>query len=132
MAEPSRPVSPHLQIYRWQITMALSILHRASGVFLSLGAVVLVWWLIAAEQGVESFDQAQKLLTSTLGQLCLFAWTAAFFLHLCNGVRHLFWDVGLGFEKSTSQRSGWLVMVLTALLTAGTWIVGLDLLGAPS
>ena len=132
MTQPARPLSPHLQIYRWQITMALSILHRASGIFLGLGAAVLVAWLMALEQGPERFASIQELLTSIPGKVLLFAWTGALMLHLCNGVRHLFWDAGYGFEKSTSRASGWAVVVIAIVLTLLVWVVGGGVLGASS
>ncbi len=132
MTQPARPLSPHLQIYRWQITMALSILHRASGIFLTMGAAVLVAWLMAVEQGPESFEAIQSLLVSVPGKLLLFAWTGALMLHLCNGVRHLFWDAGLGFEKSTSRATGWLVVFAAIVLTIMIWVIFGGVLGVTS
>ncbi|MEM7280929.1 MAG: succinate dehydrogenase, cytochrome b556 subunit [Pseudomonadota bacterium] len=132
MTDSSRPLSPHLQIYRWQITMALSILHRASGVFLTMGAVVLVVWLMAAEHGPDRYAAIQAILNTLFGKLLLLAWSGALFIHLCNGVRHLFWDAGLGFEKATSRKTGWLVVVAAIVMTAVTWLVGTGVLGAGS
>lgn len=116
-----RPLSPHLQIYRWQLTSVLSILHRATGVFLSLGAVGLVWWLFAASLGDAYFAPLQAFLGSVIGRLLLFAWTAAFFYHLANGIRHLLWDAGFGFDLKTTYATGWIVVAATVLLTGFAW-----------
>lgn len=124
MASRDRPLSPHLQIYRWQITSVLSILHRATGVALAVGSLVLVYWLIAAAMGAVEFATAQALVGSVLGRLLLFGWSLALFYHLANGIRHLFWDIGLGFELATVTRSGWAVLVLTLALTLAAWIWG--------
>ncbi len=119
----NRPLSPHLQIYRWQLTSVLSILHRASGLALSVGLLLLVYWLIAAASGPESFAGVQAFLGSWLGQLLLFGWTAAFFYHLANGIRHLMWDTGFGLELPGVYRSGWIAVGSTAVLTLLAWIV---------
>ena len=117
-----RPLSPHLHIYKPQLTSIMSILHRATGVFSSLGTLVLVYWLISAASGPESYQQAQYWLGSWGGLTMLFFWSFAVFYHLCNGIRHLFWDVGLGFDIKTVYRSGQLVWLITFLLTISTWI----------
>ncbi len=118
----ARPLSPHLQIYRPQLTSVLSILHRASGVALALGTALLVWWLIAAASGPAAFATVQGVLGSWLGLLLLFGWSVALFYHLANGIRHLFWDMGLGFELKTIYASGWAVVATTIVLTALAWI----------
>lgn len=120
-----RPLSPHLQVYKPQLTSTLSILHRATGVFLSLGTLLLVLWIVAAASGPEAFATAQGFIGSWLGYLLLFGWSAALFYHLCNGIRHLAWDAGYGFELSNVYRSGWAVVAGTAVLTVVAWIVGL-------
>jgi len=124
MATPARPLSPHLQIYRWQISNTLSIMHRLSGVFLSLGLVLLTAWLMAVASGPAAYAALMSMLRGPLGFLALTGWTAAFFFHFCNGIRHLFWDAGIGFEKRHSRLSGWLSLAATLLLTAGVvaWI----------
>ncbi|MEE8117946.1 MAG: succinate dehydrogenase, cytochrome b556 subunit [Gammaproteobacteria bacterium] len=122
MGTSNRPLSPHLQVYRWQITMVLSILHRFSGVFLSIGSIVLAWWLIAAALGADHFATMAGLLASPFGKLALFGWTAAFYFHLANGIRHLFWDIGWGFEISEIYLTGWSVLVISTLLTVVTWL----------
>ena len=121
MAADNRPLSPHLQIYRPQITSVLSILHRISGVFMSLGILLLACWLAAAASGPESYEIAVALLGSVVGRLLLFGWTLAFFYHFLNGIRHLEWDTGRGFELPQVVRSGWLVVVLSVALTLLMW-----------
>lgn len=121
MPEANRPLSPHLSAYAWRITSTLSILHRASGVFLAFGAIVLVAWLIALGTGAQGYDRFSELLISWPGHLLLVGISAAYFYHLMNGVRHLFWDAGMGFELETAQRSGWAVIIGTAVLTVGFW-----------
>src|SRR3546814_20738701 len=117
MAMSERPLSPHRQVWRWNVTMALSILHRATGVGLGLGSLLLAWWLIAAASGPEAFATAQDFMGSILGRLILLGFTAALFLHICNGLRHLFWDMGYGFEIATAERTAWLVLAAAAVLT---------------
>jgi succinate dehydrogenase / fumarate reductase cytochrome b subunit len=112
-----RPLSPHLQIYRWQIVMALSILHRVTGIGLTLGLAALSVWLMAIAGGEASYATAMHLLASPLGLLFLLGWTFAFFYHLMNGVRHLCWDAGYGFERAQRVGSGWFVIVAAAVFT---------------
>ena len=124
MSHP-RPLSPHLQIYKPQITSVLSILHRFTGVALSIGTIVLVWWLVAASQGTESIECFQSYMTSWYGQIALYGWTFCFYYHLSNGIRHLFWDAGRGFELEDLHRSGWIVVISSIALTCLTllWAV---------
>ena len=117
MSSTGRPLSPHIQIYRPQITSVLSILHRATGIFLCFGAVVFAWWVIALALGPEPYAAVRSALGSWLGRLLLFAWTFSFFYHLCNGVRHLFWDAGIGFELRTVHASGLAVVAASIALT---------------
>jgi succinate dehydrogenase / fumarate reductase cytochrome b subunit len=124
-----RPLSPHLQIYKPQITSVLSILHRFTGLALVLGTLLLVWWLAAAASGAESYATVQAVIGSWIGRLLLFGWTFALFYHLCNGIRHLFWDAGLGFELPTVQASGWAVVAGSAVLTLAAWIWGYAAMG---
>lgn len=121
MSKSDRPLSPHLSIYRWPITMTLSILHRATGVAMSLGFVVLVAWLFDVASGEESYAIFVEAMGSTIGGLLLIGWSFAFFFHLSNGVRHLFWDTGRGFEKQQANASAWFVIVAATILTAGFW-----------
>lgn len=124
MSSAKRPLSPHLQVYRPQLTSVLSIVHRLSGVALGVGTLLLVYWLAAAAAGPEAFESAQSFVGSFFGQLLLFGWTVALYYHLCNGIRHLVWDIGFGFELDDVYRSGWTVVVATAVLSLVTWIVG--------
>ena len=128
MASPKRPLSPHIQVYRWQWTMLLSISHRATGIGLGVGTLLLVWWLVAAASGPEAFETVQEFIGSFIGQLLLFGWTFALFYHLCNGIRHLGWDMGLGFELDTAYKSGLAVLGVSAALTILSWIVGYSLM----
>lgn len=121
----SRPLSPHLQIYRWQITSVLSILHRLTGLALSVGTPLLVWWLVALASGPDAFATAQAFVGSWLGRLLLLGWSFSLFFHLANGIRHLFWDAGYGFEIKTTTASGWAVVVTSVALTVIAWIAGL-------
>lgn len=125
MATPQRPLSPHLGIYRWQLTMALSILHRASGVFLSLGAVLLIVVVACIASGPASYEFIKGWLVNPVGQLFLVAWTAALYLHMANGVRHLVWDMGIGLEKNTANQSGLYIVVFSVIATALTWLLAL-------
>ena len=119
---PERPLSPHLQIYRWTLTMAMSILHRATGVALALGTLMVIWMLLAAASGEAAFALFQSFNASLLGQVMLFGWTVSLFYHMGNGVRHLFWDIGKGYEIPTAYRSGYAVLAFTALLTGIIWL----------
>lgn len=118
----SRPLSPHLQVYRWQITMTMSILHRATGVGLVLGAIGLVWWLLAVAAGGESYDRAMACIASPFGLFLLAGFSLALVYHLLNGIRHLLWDAGWGFDIPDVYRSGWAVAVLTFVFTAAIWL----------
>lgn len=124
MTDVNRPLSPHLQVYRPQWTSVLSISHRATGVALAFGTLLLVYWLAAAASGPEAFALAQRLIGSIVGQLLLLGWTFALFYHFCNGIRHLFWDAGYGFELRNAYRSGLAVLVGSAVLTLLFWAVG--------
>lgn len=123
MANGARPLSPHLSIYRWPITMTLSILHRVTGLALSAGFLVLTWWLAAAATGGSSYEAVAGLLGSIPGRVLLVGMTFAFFFHLANGIRHLVWDLGLGFEIRQANASSWAVIAATVLATALFWLV---------
>ena len=126
MISDPRPLSPHLQVYRWQLTSVMSILHRASGVALAAGTILLVWWLGAASDGPEAYAAFQGFLGSWVGRLLLFGWSVALFYHLCNGLRHLVWDTGRGLELRSVYASGWAVVAGTAALTLIAWIAGIS------
>lgn len=125
MKTQDRPLSPHLQIYRWQWTMLYSILHRATGVALSAGTLLLAWWLLALASGPDAFAVANGFVGSILGMLMLFGWTWALMYHLGNGVRHLVWDAGYGFDLDVAQKSGHAMAAITGALTILIWVVGL-------
>jgi len=121
MSNNGRPLSPHLSIYRWPITMTMSILHRATGVAMSVGFIVLVGWLFDAAMGAETYAAMLTYLDTMVGKLLLMGWSFAFFFHLSNGVRHLIWDSGRGFEKTTANASAWFVLLSAIVLTALFW-----------
>lgn len=120
-----RPLSPHLQVYRWQITMVMSIAHRATGLVLALGAFGVAWWLHAVAAGGDSYTAFMAWAASPLGKLALFGFTAAIVYHLLNGIRHLLWDAGWGYEIPKLYASGYTVAVLTVLFTALIWTLAL-------
>ena len=129
MSEADRPLSPHLQVYRFQITMAMSILHRMTGVGLGFGTLLLSWWLIAAAVGPEAYASFDWFITSWVGIIALLGFTFSLFYHLFNGIRHLFWDAGMGFELPVMRASGLTVAVIAVLLTVIAWIVGFAVRG---
>ncbi len=126
MTPDPRPLSPHLQIYRWQLTSVLSILHRASGIVLAAGTILLVWWLVAAAEGPQTYAAIQVFLGSWIGRVLLFGWSLALFYHLCNGLRHLWWDTAHSLELRGVYASGWAVVAGTLLLTLIAWIAGIS------
>ncbi len=121
MPAPGRPTSP-FWIYRWQIGNTLSILHRITGAALAVGLIALSYWLVALASGPQSYAAAASLFASPFGEVLLIGWTFAFFFHLLNGVRHLFWDAGRGFERSARHLSGWFAVVGSLLLTLALWV----------
>ncbi|HET8697302.1 MAG TPA: succinate dehydrogenase, cytochrome b556 subunit [Gammaproteobacteria bacterium] len=118
----NRPLSPHVQIYRPQLTSVLSFAHRLTGLTLGLYSLGLVTWVVAAALGPGPFAAAQTLMQSLLGQILLFGGTFCFFLHLCGGIRHLLWDSGRGFDLRVIYASGWAAAIASAVLTVVAWI----------
>ena len=118
---PQRPISPHIGIYRKQISSVLSILHRLTGCALYVGTAVIVFWLWTAAYTPNYYGAMHDLLASLVGQLLLIGWTVAFYYHFANGIRHLFWDTGRGFTLPVMARSGWSVLLFTLVMTALTW-----------
>ena len=116
-----RPLSPHLMIYKPQLTSILSITHRATGTALALGSLMVVWWIVALATGAEYYNFVQSILTSWFSQLVLFGFTVAVFYHLSNGIRHLFWDFGYNLTIEGVHRSGYMVLASTVILTVLTW-----------
>jgi succinate dehydrogenase / fumarate reductase cytochrome b subunit len=121
MTQRERPLSPFMH-YRWQYTMTLSILHRLTGVFMSLGLVLLVYWLVAAASGAVAYEEALDVLSMPLVKFALLAWLLSFYYHFFNGIRHLCWDMGWGFERAVAKKAGWLVFISAIVLTALTWM----------
>jgi succinate dehydrogenase / fumarate reductase cytochrome b subunit len=121
-----RPLSPHLQVYRPQLTSVMSIIHRATGIALSVGAIYLAIWVICAAASPDAYAGFQAFNTSILGRLLLGGWLFSAFYHLANGIRHLFWDAGYGFELKDTYRSGWVVVGVSAVATLASWIAGLS------
>lgn len=120
---PQRPLSPFMlgQYYRFQLTSALSFVHRMTGVGLSIGTLLLAGWLVTLAAGPEAYGLFARHLTAWYGQVLLFGWSWSLLYHLCNGIRHLFWDVGKGFEIGTAYKSGYAVLVVSTLLTIAAW-----------
>jgi len=129
MSTDNRPLSPHLQVYSFQWTMAYSIIHRITGVGLSFGTLLLVWWLVALASGPAAFDTFQWFAGSWIGRLMLFGFTWAMFYHFANGIRHMVWDVGWGFEIPTARTTGHFVAASSVVLTLIAWIIGYGLIG---
>jgi succinate dehydrogenase / fumarate reductase cytochrome b subunit len=117
----NRPLSPHLQVYRLPLVAVLSITHRMTGIFLGLGTLVLLYWLGAAASGADAYASAQSVFDMFIVKLVLVGWTWAFFYHLCNGIRHLFWDAGVGLEIATAAQSGYVVLATSVVLTLLVW-----------
>lgn len=120
-----RPLSPNIQLYRPQLTSVLSILNRFTGVLLSVAAIALVLWLLAAAAGPQSYAAVQTAFASWVGRVILFGCTFAFFLHFLGGIRHLVWDTVHGFELRTIYMSGWIVVAASVVMTAVAWAASL-------
>ena len=118
-----RPLSPHLQVYKPQITTVLSILHRITGVALAAGSLLMVAWLVSAASSPEAYDGMRGFTVSWLGRLLMFGWTVALLYHLCNGLRHLAWDAGFGFDNATYRTTGIAVLAATAAGTVLVWLI---------
>jgi len=129
MADDLRPLSPHLQVYRPQVTSVLSIAHRMTGVVLAFAALLLTYWLASAAYGPESFARAQVLMESWVGRLVLFGFTFSLFYHLCNGVRHLGWDMGWGFDLVKLRLTGVVVIIASMGLTVLSWMMAYGAVG---
>lgn len=124
-----RPLSPHLQVYRWQITMTMSILHRATGVALAVGAFGLVWWLLALASGPEMHADFSEASRSVLGAIVLAGFTFCLVYHFLNGIRHLLWDTGWGLDIPKLYATGWTVLVLATVGTLAILALAFGLLG---
>ncbi|MBN8874264.1 MAG: succinate dehydrogenase, cytochrome b556 subunit [Rhodospirillales bacterium] len=118
-------MSPHLQIWRWTPAMAVSIMHRVTGVGLALGTLLMTWWLVAAATSDRAFANVQWFLGSVIGMFMLFCWTLSLMLHFFSGLRHIAWDAGWGFENRAYRGTSWFVIGAGIVSTLVIWIVGL-------
>lgn len=133
MSEPSktaRPLSPHIQIYRWTLTMMLSILHRASGIALYAGTGLLAWWLLAAASGPDAYSVVQGVSSAWYGRLVLFGYTWALFHHMFGGIRHFIWDTGRGFDLKHVEILARITALVPPVLTIIVWVAAYAYLGA--
>jgi succinate dehydrogenase / fumarate reductase cytochrome b subunit len=123
-AKPTaRPLSPHLQVYRLPLAAWLSITHRVTGVGLTIGTLLLTWWIVSAAYGPDAYDAATSFIGSPLGYLLLLGFSVALFFHLCNGLRHLFWDAGKNFEIAETRSTNTVVIAGTVVLTVFSWLL---------
>ena len=122
MADMQRPLSPHLQVYRWQVQMVSSITHRVTGVALSVGSLIVVWGLIALAAGEAAFAPFRGFIGSPVGVILMIGWSWALFYHLCNGIRHLVQDAGAGYQIKQFVFSSWLAVIVSFVLTALVWV----------
>lgn len=120
-----RPLSPHLQVYKPQMTSVLSITHRATGVALIVGTIFLGAIVIAAAMGETHYDMIMGYANTLVGKIILLGWTWSLYYHLCNGIRHLFWDMGYLFKIQNANRAGYVVLLSSVILTAGTWYIAM-------
>lgn len=124
MSEDRRPLSPHLQVYDMlQFTSAMSVFHRATGVVLVVGLLFLTWWLTMAASGAQHMMTANKFISNPFIVLCLFIWSGCLFYHLGNGIRHLYWDIGRGFEIEEARRNARIVRIAAVCLTLLMWFI---------
>ena len=124
-AQTARPLSPHLQIYRWTWTMAMSIFHRATGCALYVGTLLFAIWLLALSSGPVPYDRVSWFFGSPIGLLIMFGYTWALVHHMLGGVRHLVWDTGRGFELESRMRMAKMTLVLSPILTVALWVIAL-------
>jgi succinate dehydrogenase / fumarate reductase, cytochrome b subunit len=130
MADTRRPLSPHMQVYRWQVQMVTSILHRATGIALAFGSLLVICGLLNLAAGEDSFNHFKSMIGSPLGMVLLIGWTWALFYHLCNGIRHLIQDAGAGYAITQFVRSSWLSVIASVVLTLLVWAYVLTTGGA--
>jgi succinate dehydrogenase / fumarate reductase, cytochrome b subunit len=130
MADTRRPLSPHMQVYRWQVQMVTSILHRATGIALAVGSLLVICGLLSLAAGEDSFNHFKSMIGSPVGMVLLIGWSWALFYHLCNGIRHLIQDAGAGYAIAQFVRSSWLSVVGSIVLTLLVWAYVLTAGGA--
>ena len=121
MADTQRPLSPHMGIYKWQVQMVTSIVHRATGIALSVGTLLVLWGVFSLASGEDSYNQFKTCLGSPIGMILMIGWSWALFFHLCNGIRHLFQDGGMGYAIPQFIRSSWLSIIGSFVLTIIVW-----------
>ena len=121
-----RPISPHIQVYRWQVQMVTSILHRASGIVLAVGSLLFVWGLVALAAGPEQWADFSKCIRSIPGFVVLFGWSWALAYHLVNGIRHLVQDAGWAFQIKDFVRNSWTTIIVSLVLTALIWFAAMQ------
>lgn len=121
MAQTGRPLSPHIGIYRWQVQMVTSILHRATGIALAVGTLLVVWGLMAMATGADAWAHFEAFTSSVVGVILMIGWTWSLMYHLCNGIRHLLQDAGMGYDIPQFVRSSWLSVIVSLILTIGIW-----------
>lgn len=121
MADTRRPLSPHLQIYKWQVQMITSILHRATGIALAVGTLLVLWGVFSLAYSEATWNQFKTCIGSPVGMILMFGWSWALFYHLCNGIRHLLQDGGMGYEIPQFVRSSWLSIIVSIALTVAVW-----------
>lgn len=126
-AKTNRPLSPHLQVYRWTLTMAMSVVHRATGIALYAGTILLAWWLVAAAMGPEAFSWADAFFGSLIGRLILFGYTWALIHHMLGGIKHFLWDVGAAFDPAGRELVTRLTLIGSVALTMLVWVVAIVL-----
>ena len=126
---PERPLSPHIQVYRWPMPMIMSIAHRITGVGLYFGTLLIVWWLIAAGSGPNAYTKMGAFISSAFGRLILFGYTWALIHHMLGGIRHLIWDAGYGFEPNEREALSLATILASVVLTVLLWIVGYLMIG---
>ena len=119
--DDNRPLSPHLQVWRFHITMFVSIMHRVTGCGLYLGALIGTWWALALAGGPVTYNNFLGVIGSPLGKFVLFGMTVSMFFHMGNGIRHLFWDMGEGFQLKTAEFSAWALIAFTVVASVFTW-----------
>ncbi|MCC8937400.1 Succinate dehydrogenase cytochrome b556 subunit [Bradyrhizobium ivorense] len=122
-ARIERPLSPHLQTYRWTLTLAMSIIHRGTGIALYFGTLLLAWWLIAAATGPTAYANVQAFTGSLIGKLIVFGYTWSLMHHLFSGIRHLVWDLGYGFKANEREALTWGALIAGISATVLVWII---------
>lgn len=125
MTEHTRPLSPHLQVYKPQLTSMLSIMHRGTGIALAVGTLMLSCWILSLASGPAAYDEFAGFAGSWFGQFLLLGWTFSLFYHLANGIRHLLWDAGWGLDIDAAYTSGYMVIAASVVLTVATWFIAL-------